>query len=69
MPNREISTPHSTGAIDRLTLTAQEVRGAQPHFPGACTVNGVCTACACFDAEPHQTSTYGAWNGICFLGE
>lgn len=66
MPNKEISTPHSTGAINRLTLTATEVRGVASNMPGACLACGVCSSCACFDADPQQTSTYGAWNGICF---
>lgn len=66
MPTSNVNRPNSTGGVERLSLAAEQVRGGQAHFPGACTVNGVCTACACFDADPQQTSSYGAWNGICF---
>lgn len=50
MPQSDIHQPGSAGAIDRLTLTTAEVRGADSSMPGLC---GCCLppACGCFEAE------------------
>lgn len=51
MPNTEINTPHSTGAIDRLTLTTAEVRGTDSNMLGspACCLPPAC--CGCFEGD------------------
>lgn len=61
MPNNDVPTPNAASAVDRLSLSSTSVRGTVPNVFGSAA-----HSCACFDAEPQQTSTYGAWNGICF---
>lgn len=71
MPNTDINRPHSTGAIDRLTLTAAEVRGADSSIRGMCC-GCVPGCCGCLEAEPNQI-TYCLSPGdpapTCFAGE
>lgn len=43
-----VTRPHSATAVDRLTLTATPVRGAEANIlPGACEL----TRCACIEPD------------------
>lgn len=55
MPQSDVNQPGAAGAIDRLTLTASEVRGVDSSMPGACLV-GACSACACSKQEHPQSA-------------
>lgn len=50
MPQCDIPNPAQAVAIDRLGLSAEEVRGAAASIPGMC---GACIppACGCFEAD------------------
>lgn len=66
MPQSDVNQPGAAGAIDRLTLTTAEVRGADSNMLGAppCCLPGTC--CSCFEAEPQvMMSCYS----ICFESE
>lgn len=55
----EITTPSTTGAVDRLALATDAVRGASANWPFMCKCN-----CAEFDATPSAPGT-GPCNGYC----
>lgn len=62
MPHSDIHNPSPSSAVDRLTLSAQEVRGAGSSIPGMC---GACIppACGCFEVE---AATQGNYCANCF---
>ncbi len=65
MPSQDIPTPDATGAVDRLTLTASNVRDSGPgasFSPGSCSS----VPCFCFDAETSGTFTGGCSMWSCF---
>lgn len=65
MPQTDINQPLSAGAIDRLTLTTAEVRGADSNMIGSapCCLP---PCCGCFDAEPQIMMSCCS---ICFEAE
>lgn len=62
MPNSDIHNPTPSGAVDRLTLTAHEVRGADASIRGMCC-GCIPGCCGCFEVE---TATQGNYCANCF---
>ncbi len=65
MPSQDIPTPDATGAVDRLTLTASNVRGSGPRAEHA-VPGGPGGLGYCFDAETSGTFTGGCSMWSCF---
>ena len=64
MPQSNINNPGQANAVDRLTLTTHEVRGADASIRGMCC-GCVPACCGCFEVE---TATQGNYCANCFEG-
>ena len=62
MPSSDIHNPAPSSAVDRLTLTTHEVRGADASIRGMCC-GCVPACCGCFEVE---AATQGNYCANCF---
>ena len=63
MPKSSANVPVSQPSIDRLTLTAQSVRGAGSPSGDQ---TGFCCGLLCAEVEPANSSMFNNWITNCF---